>query len=202
MYASTSAFLLALASSTAAQSSVAALVGQLRQAPTQVDRINLLSDADYLFDFLNPPSGVTTGSGGHTVASSSENFPAVVGNGVSMSEYSTILIGVLFITFSISAIGFLGPCGMNSPHTHPRATEINFSVNTTLRAGFLSENGARFVPVELAAGSAAVFPQGVIHFEMNPTCEPAMFVAGFNGEDPGVQQVAQRCKDYSHIVLD
>ena len=56
------------------------------------------------------------------------------------------------------------------------------------------ENGARFIPVELAAGSAAVFPQGAIHFEMNPTCEPAMFVAAFNNEDPGVQQVAQRCK--------
>ena len=83
---------------------------------------------------------------------------------------------------------------MNTPHTHPRATEINFSINTTLQAGFLAENGARFVTVELAAGSAAIFPQGAIHFEMNPSCEPAMFVAGFNNEDPGVQQVAQRCK--------
>lgn len=82
---------------------------------------------------------------------------------------------------------------MNSPHTHPRATEINFSLNTTLRAGFLAENGARFVPVEIAPGKATVFPQGVIHFEFNPSCESAMFVAGFNGEDPGVQQVAQRC---------
>ena len=91
-------------------------------------------------------------------------------------------------------IGFLGPCGMNTPHTHPRATEINFSVNTTLRAGFLEENGARFVDVELAAGSAAVFPMGAIHFEMNPSCEPAMFVAAFDNEDPGVGQVAQRCK--------
>ena len=81
---------------------------------------------------------------------------------------------------------------MNTPHTHPRATEINFSLNTTLRAGFLAENGARFVTVDLAPGSAAVFPQGAIHFEMNPSCEPAMFVAGFNGEDPGVQQQAQR----------
>ena len=56
------------------------------------------------------------------------------------------------------------------------------------------ENGARFVDVELAACSAAIFPMGAIHFEMNPTCETAMFVAGFNGEDPGVNQVAQRCK--------
>ena len=93
-------------------------------------------------------------------------------------------------------IGFLDACGMNTPHTHPRATEINFSVNTTLRAGFLMENGARFVDVELKPGSAAVFPQGAIHFEMNPSCEPAMFVASFNNEDPGVGQVAQRCEYY------
>ena len=91
---------------------------------------------------------------------------------------------------------------MNSPHTHPRASEINFSVNTTLRAGFLSENGARFVPVELAAGSATVFPQGVIHFEMNPSCEPAMFVAAFNNEDPGVQQVAQRCMCFLFLQIE
>ena len=140
-----------------------------------MDRIRALNDSQYLFNFLAPPSGVTTGAGGHTVAASSENFPAVIGNGVSMT------------------IGFLGPCGMNTPHTHPRATEINFSVNTTLRAGFLMENGARFVDVELKAGSAAVFPMGAIHFEMNPSCEPAMFVAAFDGEDPGVGQVAQRC---------
>ena len=41
-----SALLLTLASSAVAQSSVAQLVAQLRQAPTQVDRINLLSDED------------------------------------------------------------------------------------------------------------------------------------------------------------
>ena len=167
---------LALTGSVFARAAVAELVAQLRGEPTQVDRIRALNDTQYVFDFLKPSSGATTGAGGHIVAASSENFPAVVGNGVAMT------------------IGFLGPCGMNTPHTHPRATEINFSVNTTLRAGFLMENGARFVDVELAAGSAAVFPMGAIHFEMNPTCETAMFVAGFNGEDPGVNQVAQRCK--------
>ena len=60
-------------------------------------------------------------------------------------------------------------------------------------AGYVAENGAPFIPVNIAPGTAAVFPEGVIHFEMNPSCEEAMFVAAFNGEDPGVQQVAQRC---------
>jgi len=159
-----------------ASSSVAQLVAQLRAAPTEVDRFRLLADDQFLFDFVNPNTtvGVTTGTGGRTVAATSENFPAIVGQGVSMT------------------IGFLGPCGMNSPHTHPRATEINFSVNTTLRGGVLVENGARFAEIDIAPGSATVFPQGAIHFEFNPSCESAMFVAGFNGEDPGVDQVAQR----------
>ena len=78
----------------------------------------------------------------------------------------------------LTAIGFLGPCGMNSPHTHPRATEINFSINTTLRGGVLVENGARFAEIDIRPGTATIFPQGAIHFEMNPSCEEAMFVAG------------------------
>jgi len=176
------ASLLAFAGSALAQegasapASVAQLVAQLRQAPTEVDRFRLLEDDQFLFDFVNPNTtvGVTTGAGGHTVAATSENFPAIIGQGVSMT------------------IGFLGPCGMNSPHTHPRATEINFSINTTLRGGVLVENGARFAEIDIRPGTATVFPQGAIHFEMNPSCEPAMFVAGFNGEDPGVNQVAQR----------
>ncbi|KAJ7180840.1 RmlC-like cupin [Mycena filopes] len=150
-------------------------VAALRLDPTAVDRVNTLSpDKQFIFDFFNPPAGVTSGAAGHTVTATSGTFPAVVGNGVAMT------------------VGFLGPCGINTPHTHPRATEINFSVNGTLRTGMLAENGARFVVNDLPAGSMTVFPQGSVHFEMNTGCEPAMFVAGFNGEDPGVSSLAQR----------
>ena len=80
---------LSLISSAAAQSSVAQLVANLRLAPTEVDRLNLVSNEQFLFDFVNPNTtvGVTNGSGGHTVAATSENFPAVIGNGVSMSTF-------------------------------------------------------------------------------------------------------------------
>ncbi|TDL25323.1 RmlC-like cupin [Rickenella mellea] len=165
---------LALISAAYAQESNADLVAKLRAAPAHTDRIALLTDNQFVFDFLNPKTGITTGSAGHTVSANSENYPAVIGNGVSMT------------------IGFLGPCGLNTPHTHPRATEINFAVNATLRTGFLAENGARFVFNDVPAGSVTIFPQGVIHFEQNQGCEPAMFVAAFNHEDPGVDQIAQR----------
>ena len=43
------------------------------------------------------------------------------------------------------------PCGMNVPHTHPRATEILYAANGT-------ENGARLVLNTLGPGQATVFP--------------------------------------------
>jgi hypothetical protein len=83
-------------------SSVAALVAQLRSAPTEVDQFRLVADEDRLFSFTNPNTtvGVTNGAGGHTVAATSENFPAVVGQGVSMSEFlcfSNRVFGILLL---------------------------------------------------------------------------------------------------------
>lgn len=61
--------------------------------------------------------------GGKTVAATRTNFAAIVGHGVAMT------------------VGFIGPCGINLPHTHPRATEINFIVSGQFMAGFFQENG-------------------------------------------------------------
>jgi hypothetical protein len=57
-------------------------------------------------------------------------------------------------------------------------------------AGFFMENGNRFIMTNVTQGMAVVFPQGAIHFEQNMNCEPAVFVAGFNNEDPGVSTIA------------
>ncbi|KAI0701224.1 RmlC-like cupin domain-containing protein [Cytidiella melzeri] len=172
LVAATAAFATTASALTAA--AAAEEVSNLRVAQTQSDRIKLLPDDAFVFDFLHPDSGVTTGSGGHTVAASSENMPALIGNGMAMT------------------IGFLGPCGMNTPHTHPRATEFNFAVNGSIKGGFLAENGDRFILHDVPPGSAVVFPQGAIHFEYNDSCEDMIFVAAFNNEDPGVTQIAQR----------
>ena len=80
------------------------------------------------------------------------NFPAVIDQKLSM------------------AIGFIGPCGLVTPHTHPRATEINYAINGTMQVGMLTENGARFVSNTVMPGEAVVFLQGSIHYEMNMGC--------------------------------
>jgi hypothetical protein len=161
----------ALPASTKAQS-----VALLLTSPSALDRINLLSDADFLFDFFNPtPDEIgSSGKDGRTVQATQATFPALVGSNVAMT------------------VGFLGPCGLNTPHTHPRATEFNIAINGTLRTGMLAENNARVVTNMLQPGQATVFPRGAIHFEQNLGCEPVMFVAAFDGVDPGVSQVADR----------
>ena len=89
---------------------------------------------------------------------------------------------------------------MNTPHTHPRATELLFLVNGTLEAGFIEENGARFVINDLTAGQGTIFPKGSIHYQINTGCEPLTFVAALNDEDPGASQIAQRCEYPDPVV--
>lgn len=152
------------------------LIHNLELAPTAVDRINLLNATDFVYDFLAPPPGdaVTTGKGGHTVKADRKLMPALIGTGVSMT------------------LGFLGPCGFNTPHTHPRSSEINVIVEGSLATLFVPENGVEPIgPNVLNKFQMTVFPQGATHMEWNPNCEPAVFVAGFASEDPGVEQSAQ-----------
>ena len=149
-------------------------VAELLTAASQVDRIGLLNDTDFVFDFFNPQPDAISGSGrdGHIVTARRDTFPALTDEGVALS------------------IGFIGPCGLNTPHTHPRATEFNLAINGTLRVGFLQENDARFVMNTIQPGQAALFPQGAIHFEQNLGCEPIIFVAAFSNEDPGTSSIA------------
>jgi hypothetical protein len=83
------------------------IITTLKTTASQVERVNILDANEFIFDF-GGTVGVSEGRGGKVVSASSRNFPALIGNGVAMT------------------VGYLGPCGINLPHTHPRATEINY----------------------------------------------------------------------------
>ncbi|KIP10703.1 hypothetical protein PHLGIDRAFT_115256 [Phlebiopsis gigantea 11061_1 CR5-6] len=165
---------LAVAAVDTVRADSASLVTSLKTATNEVAKVNLLQDSDYVFDFFNASTGIASGSGGHAVAASVSNFPALVGQGVAMT------------------VGFLEPCGMNTPHTHPRATEILYAVNGTLTSGTIGENGSRFVFNTISPGQATVFPMGSVHYQANEGCAPMTFVSAFNYEDPGTLSMAQR----------
>ncbi|EMR63651.1 hypothetical protein MGN70_002113 [Eutypa lata] len=159
-------------------------------APTQELRQALLlpnpPDAtNYTFQFTNntvlPPTGGTIG------LATINNFPALIGTRVGM------------------AIGFVNACGLNTPHSHPRANEFLTVVQGELVAGLVLEsdpggagnlNGTNptgpipMVNATLSNFQGFLFPQGETHFQFNPTCEPAVFAAAFDSADPGRTQLA------------
>jgi len=152
----------------------AELLEGLQKAPTRLARLNVLKDnKDWLFDFTSGV-GTTKNAGGNMTAANVANFPALFANGIAMT------------------IGQMEPCGMNTPHTHPRATEILYLVSGEMEAGFIGENGARFVYNVLTKGQGTLFPHGSIHYQINTGCDPVLFVAALNDEDPGTSQIAQR----------
>jgi Cupin len=147
-------------------------------ARSAVERSTLLTNDDFVFSFDDPcrnsnELGVVTGLGGKTVRADHSTFPALVSSGGSIT------------------VGFLDACGFNTPHVHPRAAELNIVVEGRLFASVTAENGAAHRNHTLNKFEMTVFPQGAIHTEFNPDCTPAVFVAAFPDEDPGVGQIAQ-----------
>jgi len=151
------------------------------------------------FDFKAAPVG---GDGGRILVANEKNFPFLVS---SKSDGSNGISG---------AVAFLEPCGLNFPHTHPRATEILTVVEGELEVGFVMENGlfaaaakdinALAFPFNttLQQFEATIFPQGSIHFQFNPTCERSIFVAALNSADPGTSQIAQNFLSLDSEIVD
>ena len=147
-------------------------------ARSAVDRDNLLNNDDTVFAFVNPcrntpELGGTIGDGGKLVRADHSTFPALVGSGGSIT------------------IGFLNPCGFNTPHVHPRAGELIVVVEGCLFTSVAAENRALHRNHTLNQYEMTVFPQGAIHTNFNPDCTPAVFVAAFPDEDVSILPEAQ-----------
>lgn len=133
---------------------------------TALQRQGLLKDSDFIFDFnigsTKRPQQPTLANGLNavpgpnlfTVAASIANFPALIGEDVSLT------------------VGMLGPCALYvssfiarlsidlfsvTPHTHPRASEFMYLVNGSVLTGMLQENGARYIEEHAASGQAVLF---------------------------------------------
>jgi hypothetical protein len=106
-------------------------------------------------------------------------------------------------------IGTLEPCGINTPHIHPRATEFLILVEgSNLRFGSVLENGlvapgqSQEIAGHLDKLQATMFPPGSMHYQFNDACERATFVASFNSEDPGTSQMAQNLFSLNSEVVN
>lgn len=155
------------------------LTAQLTLADIAVDRFALLpKDDQFVFKFIDNIK--PNGKGGDIVAANRKTFPALVGTGSGM------------------AIGFLDACGFNTPHLHPRATELQVVVEGKLIVEMLPENGVngadgkrRVIRNTVNKFELSPFYQGSVHTQYNPECTPATFIASFNAEDFGVGQISE-----------
>ncbi|KAF4159175.1 hypothetical protein CNMCM6936_004603 [Aspergillus lentulus] len=150
---------------------------QLLLAPSRYAKYQLLTNDDFMFDFGDGSKNSELTSGGYLVDATSETFPALIGQGVGM------------------ALGFLGPCGFNTPHAHFGGTEFFLPFNGTLQTFLMLEppatdSGAtpRIVNLTLNALQGTIFPQGSTHMQFNPSCETRAFVAAFGTDDFGRTQ--------------
>ncbi|EHY54705.1 hypothetical protein ABEF92_003891 [Exophiala dermatitidis] len=177
-----SSTILGVATASPNPSPVPGLVGKLLTDDTTVDRfadIQSQLDAGLIslkFDF-NPAAnpGVKAGDGGQVDLANRKNFPLLTGQGISAA-------GIFF-----------QPCGLNTPHIHPRATEfLTLVTDTNMLTGFVLENNlSTEFNTTLTQFQGTVFPMGSIHFQQNLDCEPAVAIAGLNSDDPGASSIAQ-----------
>jgi hypothetical protein len=162
----------------------AGTIAKLLTEDTRVDRFTEIQaevaagNFNLKFDFnptANPPNPNALPLGGQVDLANRKNFPLLTGLGISAA-------GIFF-----------EPCGLNTPHIHPDATEF-FTVVTdsNITTGFVLENGFTTEQrTDLSLFQGTAFPMGSIHWQQNLDCKPAVAIAGLNSEDPGASSIAQ-----------
>jgi oxalate decarboxylase/phosphoglucose isomerase-like protein (cupin superfamily) len=89
-------------------------------------------NSDFVYNLKAQPS--SSGPGGEIRIANVDTFPALAGLGVA------------------TAVVTIGPCGVNLPHVHQRATELLYVISGRLRVGFVEENGGRAIINDIEAG--------------------------------------------------
>ncbi|EXB38936.1 Auxin-binding protein ABP19a [Morus notabilis] len=95
-------------------------------------------------------------------------FPGVNGLGISLARAD------------------LAPGGVIPFHTHHGASEIIIVIEGSLCAAFVSSDNKVYLK-SLKKGDIMIFPQGLLHFQLNAGKSNALFFVAFNSPNPGLQ---------------
>ncbi|XP_071736847.1 auxin-binding protein ABP19a-like [Rutidosis leptorrhynchoides] len=80
----------------------------------------------------------------------------------------------------------LAPGGVIPMHTHPGGSELLLVTRGSIKAGFISSANTVYVKT-LKKGDLMVFPQGLLHFQVNAGRINAVAFASFSSASPGLQ---------------
>nr|P45852.1 RecName: Full=Germin-like protein; Flags: Precursor [Mesembryanthemum crystallinum]AAA33030.1 germin-like protein [Mesembryanthemum crystallinum]prf//1909344A germin-like protein [Mesembryanthemum crystallinum] len=140
---------------------------------------------DFLFRGLNMPANTDNALG----------FAATLVTAANLPGLNTLGISVARLDFA--------PHGLNPPHTHPRATEVFVVLEGTFYVGFVTSNladgGNKLFAKVLNKGDVFVFPQGLIHFQLNIGNYPGVGISGLSSQNPGVITIANAVFGPEHL---
>ncbi|KAF5776837.1 putative germin, rmlC-like cupin domain superfamily, rmlC-like jelly roll [Helianthus annuus] len=97
-----------------------------------------------------------------------EQFPGVNGLGISIARLDVAVGGVIPM------------------HTHPGGSELLLVTQGFIQAGFISSANTVYVKT-LKKGDIMLFPQGLLHFQVNAGGVTAVAYASFSSATPGLQ---------------
>nr|BAT46709.1 germin-like protein precursor [Zinnia elegans] len=97
-----------------------------------------------------------------------EQFPGVNGLGISIARLDLAVGGVVPM------------------HTHPGASELLLVTQGFITAGFISSANSVYVKT-LQKGDIMLFPQGLLHFQVNAGGVSSVAYASFSSATPGLQ---------------
>ncbi|XP_030446186.1 germin-like protein subfamily 1 member 17 [Syzygium oleosum] len=129
---------------------------------------------DFSFTKFRYPRNTTNPLGSKVTTAFVDQFPGLNTLGIAMARLD------------------FAPYGLNPPHIHPRGTEMLAVVEGTLLVGFVTSNqlnNTLFSKV-LTKGDVFVFPQGLIHFQLNIGQTNALAFAFLSSQNPGLITIA------------
>ena len=163
-----------------------ALFENLFTAPSALNRFQLLlvdptsgnllsGDAlrsQIVFDYNKGASLDPGDTAGKVTAAVAATFPILVDQDIS------------------TVTAFLNPCSLLVPHTHPEieslvVTQGNITTGTLIPGLVGPGHGTGEIVESLSQYQGTVFPAGAIHYQLNPTCQPSVFVSSLASSDPG-----------------
>lgn len=122
------------------------LVAKLKSAATMLDRLNMLSDEQLVYNFTSNPK--YSWHPGSVCNANAATWPVLSTVGVTVAQLN------------------LGPCAMLAPHYH-RANNLVVAVSGTTNTYMYQENGARTVEQTLTPGMMTIFPPASVHAMYN-----------------------------------
>lgn len=140
----------------------------------QIERRRYTDASDFTLDFPAQEGKPAVGKGGSNLLVDINNKPSLYdSNSMSQSMFNLL------------------PCGLNVPHSHPRAGKVMHVLKGQVNVGFVEENGGRAIGRNLTVGQSYIIPAGLAMWIHNLACEPAQYIDTWQNSDAGILNLVE-----------